>query len=502
MKSLGFKNFRKFENFEPMKFGPITIFVGGNNAGKSTVVKAILSIMDFMSSPYFCADRNDHGKDILNQQFYFNKSYFAHIGTFKRALFNKSKNNVIEFNYELDNVLYTISILGDPNNEEATSGQITKLDMVLLKWNIDLHYDFLADKIHAVFHKSSHPLYDNSNQSKSTTRRCRYLSSVDMDKYFVSVPEKAELTTTISGDSGMIGGSLLDCLIDRFTSKIESTIEFANDTIKRKKWAERYAKIEGLSNEMITFLSQNEEVFSRFGLFEFPYAMQLHDNQLEYIYAHAVTQTITYSAKDTNDYYVKTIHEFASPRIQEDSKTRKFIVKWMKRFNIGENYEILSVGGEAHIVKIVESDSTKVNLADKGIGSIQLMILLFRLATLLLDRFTYKTVIVEEPEQNLHPQLQSKLADLFLEMNKVYGIRFIIETHSEYLIRKTQILVNQEYVSGEKPLSQNPFKVYYFDSKSNKNPYFEMIYQNDGNFSNDFGSGFFDEAANLAFKIL
>ena len=33
-------------------------------------------------------------------------------------------------------------------------------------------------------------------------------------------------------------------------------------------------------------------------------------------------------------------------------------------------------------------------------------------------------------------------------------------------------------------------------------PYYEMKYQKDGNFSNDFGKGFFDEASNLAFEIL
>ena len=53
----------------------------------------------------------------------------------------------------------------------------------------------------------------------------------------------------------------------------------------------------------------------------------------------------------------------------------------MKEFNIGKDFEITSVGGEAHLVNIVNFDDRSVNLADKGMGSIQLMILLFRLAT-------------------------------------------------------------------------------------------------------------------------
>ena len=40
MKAIGFKNFRKFEDFPIMEMGDITMFVGGNNSGKSTTVKA------------------------------------------------------------------------------------------------------------------------------------------------------------------------------------------------------------------------------------------------------------------------------------------------------------------------------------------------------------------------------------------------------------------------------------------------------------------------------
>ena len=52
MRQISFKNFRKFKDFPNMELGPITILVGANNAGKSTVVKAILSILDFLDTRY------------------------------------------------------------------------------------------------------------------------------------------------------------------------------------------------------------------------------------------------------------------------------------------------------------------------------------------------------------------------------------------------------------------------------------------------------------------
>ena len=41
MRSFGFKNFRKFEDFPPIDLGSINILVGPNNSGKSTFIKAL-----------------------------------------------------------------------------------------------------------------------------------------------------------------------------------------------------------------------------------------------------------------------------------------------------------------------------------------------------------------------------------------------------------------------------------------------------------------------------
>ena len=91
MKQIGFKNFRRFQDFPAIDLAPITIFVGENNAGKSTVVKALLALLDFLNSSAPESGINDDSTAILNQQFFFNKSYFTHIGTFGRAQYNKAE---------------------------------------------------------------------------------------------------------------------------------------------------------------------------------------------------------------------------------------------------------------------------------------------------------------------------------------------------------------------------------------------------------------------------
>ena len=93
--------------------------------------------------------------------------------------------------------------------------------------------------------------------------------------------------------------------------------------------------------------------------------------------------------------------------------------------------------------------------------------------------------------------MQSKLAELLYCLNKDFGVRFVVETHSEYLIRKTQVIV----AGLNKPTDymKIPFMVIYLPDNGD-NPY-DMQYRPDGKFNREFGSGFFDEAAKLAFKI-
>ena len=501
MRQIGFRNFRKFANFETIDFAPITIFVGENNAGKSTVVKAILSMLDFINGRFFEMVHAEDKNSVLKQYFYFNKSYFAHIGTFKRALYNKAKDGIIDFSLTLDYAKFDIEVEGDVKDEEAISGRVNKLKINLIKWNIDLTFDFLEDDLTVFFHDSPSDLFDHSIfLDKSVTK---------MKKYYDSVPKEACVHFKISGERRLLGGPFVDWLLYMFCMSLASLID--NLQKKTVDLTEAFKGCFELKNDISedtkAFLVKNRAVLERYNLIGFPFMYAGDHENVEYIYAHAVTQTVIYSAKDTNDYLVKTIHEFANCRIEQNSSIYAFITKWMKEFDIGTGYEIKSVGGEAHVVKIFAKDGTCVNLADKGMGSIQMMILLFRLATKLYEQksynrhrsFSQNTIIIEEPEQNLHPMLQSKLAELFYEMNKDYDFKFLIETHSEYLIRKSQLIVKKIFKDKRLKNPSNPFKLYYFPS--NGNPY-EMKYKETGVFSNDFGSGFFDEAARLTLDLL
>ena len=112
-----------------------------------------------------------------------------------------------------------------------------------------------------------------------------------------------------------------------------------------------------------------------------------------------------------------------------------------------------------------------------------------------------KTICIEEPEIHLHPKYQSLLADMFVEAYQKYNIHFIIETHSEYLIRKLQTMV----ASKNNELGSGDVSIYYIasnDECDGVDKVRKINIMEDGRLSSPFGTGFFDEADNLAMELL
>ena len=206
--------------------------------------------------------------------------------------------------------------------------------------------------------------------------------------------------------------------------------------------------------------------------------------------------------KDSSDYVTRAIHEFYQARISEDDKEFGFLSHWLKEFEVGDSLDVIAMKGEAYQVLVYDKDNKKgIDLADKGMGSIQMTILLLRIATLIrMYKGANLTIILEEPEQNMHPALQSKLAELINQVNIQFGVRFVVETHSEYLVRHTQVLAAKKmYEEGYdlENVNQN-IKVYYI---SQERGVIDMLFMDNAKFQDNFDEGFFDQAARESLTI-
>ena len=574
MNTIGFSNFRRFATFPEMDLGDITLLVGGNNSGKSTLVKALLLCVDNLKLMSSYTKTNIFEFGAPKFRFDANEWHDVKIKTFSRAIHNKpvpvidlgsdeEKTELpseMRFVFTIGSFRFVFDVYGERDGDEVT-GEVSYISIEdrgnMVKYDVsfkshDMCYSVLGSTseretlIKRLYrdYKSAkeelEKLSDEGNDIAAISSQSEKVASLEKRiEEFVN-PDDNELPedfdyeqalrqqfrnfhaheyTTTSWDYlplefyySQLNGNLLVDLIGNFIQFAKNPgaaapkdIEDPNEYgVAMQEYMRIQAAREDLKQEEDKIRKSQEDLKALLNSFK-----------IEYITAHAANQNTIYNTADRNDYIAQTVHGFVRAKIARGQKEYAFVTDWMRKFGVGHDFDVISIDGEAYRVKIKDEDDSTVNLADKGMGSIQLMILLLRLATILReyepqnivaleesDQLRYPTIIIEEPEQNLHPKVQSQLADLFLYLNKEYHCKFVVETHSEYLIRKTQVLVSKENFEDNFSMKENnPFMVYYFDGENKDKPYYSMEYRTDGKFSNEFGTGFFDTASNLAFEL-
>ncbi len=560
IKKIGFENFRRFHRFPMIELGDVTILVGGNNSGKSTLVKALLLCLDNLKLMRV----SDNERNLFSQypifRFDANEFHDAKVKTFDRAILHDiltyRHNNGQYYPYLPKSITFRIGfdhfefdiLISEDSTENSTDGIVEKIVIYDSNLGLEFQNDFSngsmsCTQVDATVTQSmldEGKLYQNlldiqklldEATRKEDLKEIANLSAErdkiikayreNIDKGVVVPDNYEELEKLYSNyEDKLRNGFSLEFPLERYINNpfelvvsnvINNIIHYISKNPEDKPKEEDYDNHEEYEVDLFMYedklshikaLRQEKEKIKRSRI---QLQMFLEEVDVHYISAHAANQNTLYSTSDRNDYIARVVHEYYREKINRGDKIHSFITKWMSKFEIGNDFEIVSlIPGEAYRLDIQTNKYITIPLSDQGMGAIQIMIMLLRLATILnrcKNRTSSTTIIIEEPEQNLHPKMQSLLADLFAELAKDGKCQFIIETHSEYLVRKTQVLVAKENYENEDEMKENnPFKVYYLPT-GDEAPY-QMEYRTDGRFSNEFNTGFFDTAANLAFELI
>lgn len=503
MNKIGFKNFRRFVDFKPIEYSDITFLVGRNNSGKSTMVKALLLINEFLKNGNI-------------NEFSFSNSNIedVNIVTYDRAKNKKSKKeDFITFEFRQDDFNVEITISGQEDKTavdviyfnifdfsrnvvfkiEPQNTQIT-IENLIAKTNDNVTNDNnslltvlqttqkqLKAQLNEILDKSSQEYIIINQQLKVLLSKIKDLKAI-IKKETIT---QANFSLSVHYSEDAIS-DILSNSIDEINSQYEKEY---SEIQKGKKQTKRFNDLRAFKENKFS-IEKSAECF----------IYQIKNNRIAYLGATLTKQSALFAIRDKSNALAQAVHEFNQLNITPGEVAYRFVQKWMSEdeFEVGKSLSFKMHAGEAYEV-LVNTNGATIPLADKGMGSIQAMLLIFRLATLIHKKIKDKkeyTIIIEEPELNLHPKLQSKLADLFHYVHKEFKIKFIVETHSEYLIRNTQLLVKEnEY---EVKPNENPFCVLYFDNEEQWN----MNYREDGKFIDEFGSGFFDETRNIIKRMM
>ena len=109
---------------------------------------------------------------------------------------------------------------------------------------------------------------------------------------------------------------------------------------------------------------------------------------------------------------------------------------------------------------------------------------------------TGQTLLIEQPEVHLHPTLQAKFIETLLSIGSKNT--YFIETHSEHIIRKLQVLIKNKQFD----LKPEDITIHYFKREPLKFSITEHKILSDGKLVPSFPNGFFDTSYSLVKQLL
>ena len=511
MKSFRVKNIKSFVDSGDIEIAPITIFVGKNSCGKSSLIRfpAVLS-------QTFIADTDSPIK------FY---GKMLDYGNYEDVLHGHGEGDIsFEAKYQVD--LNRLEMMGPMRRRfmsdvDRRSGERKVVDATI-EVTIGKVSKMLVVKSFALFidSKEMYRIIKNHGNGNSYVYRLNTLFEdgklipssreytintriEEFDGFFPVVRiREEELQKSINVDS--IDEEVIariSAYMHEFNRQIRfGEIEKANEDINELPEEGRLAVTIDNTIDYLTFITvQLNRIMNR------------EADWLSYIGPFRDNPERVYRDQEKKSTFVGTRGENVSTLIINDyhKDTHELIEKISEWLYLSMGYRIAVKDLDSNLFQIMieDKDGFQSNILDVGYGISQVLPIVaevFRMQsnqrhTMSGMRYDNRILIVEQPELHLHPAAQADLAELFVTYVGDRSRRLLVETHSEHLIRKLQVCV----ADPNCPLTKDMVKIYYVDKK-NEDTYAsidEMKICEDGRFEKEWPTGFFDKAFDLSMEL-
>lgn len=423
IKKIKLQNFKCFEKID-VDCKKITLLTGANSSGKSSVLNGLLGAFQTTRYPFFYSPNGD----------------YVNMGDYSEVSFNHIRNREIGIGIDFDDLSGSSASIDARFREDAKTRQ-PKLGKLI---------------------------FDSASFKLS-------LEGVD-----------AHYEGTYSYSPGEVSGTHKEMqgILAKFASEIADFIKKQPDAHKRKKQLP--------PTDIVKLIFEPSEGKVRLsGQFEVaaPEGMPVVELQIEQMASmfsrmnREFNYVSSFRHPPERTYYRRTkaalkVGRYGENHIDqivewEQSKSKEFraLVKCLQELKLLNELHTKTFPGGRFDIKVKPGGaSVETSLIDVGFGVSQFLPIV--VADLQLGKGA--TVAISQPEIHLHPSAQSLLGDYFLKNTIDNDKRYIIETHSEYLVNKFRALI------AKGSLAPDDVSVYYLRKTSDRSESFRITFTKDG----------------------
>jgi len=206
--------------------------------------------------------------------------------------------------------------------------------------------------------------------------------------------------------------------------------------------------------------------------------------------------------KKIDNYYSPEFFETPDFKTQNDKKFITALEEWLKYIGIIRITDKIIIEERENLPRIlIIMNGHEFYLPEIGTGISQILPIL----VMCLAAPVGSTLIIQEPEKNLHPKWQSLLADFFIAMS-LSGRQCLVETHSEYIIEQLRyriIMLSDRFfnIDGEQKRLHELTKLY-FVTKNEDISVFKDIVIDEYASLDEWPDDFFDESHNITRRMM
>ena len=485
------ENFKAFQKLDNLKVKPITILCGTNSCGKSSILQSILLLKQTLES------KNPNQNLLLNGR-------FVKLGYFEDVIFRKKTKNNISFDFVFDIT---------PESHDIRTGRRMPIDMILRELIVDREKPINRKTEYVIDYKISlkaNAEYEDDEYSKSLGVAHVCVKIFEKD----TTDNKSEITislTNIKEDLYKVEWTNLKSRFGlhreeapngememrmRFDNLVPIPIDFRPDRLNEQRNSN--------FQDIRSFLFRINDLLQTFySLYSYVGPLRQSHKDGGGFYFGDDTVDIGNFGENAPFLFLKEKnnklqnHFFYNKK--DDSFVKKPSISLEKAFD--EWFSLLGIKGfggtlNNRIINLHlnanKYDDTRIDISQVGFGVSQMFPIV--LEGLRMEKGN--TLLIEQPEIHLHPNLQMQMADYFIAL-ALSEKRVIVETHSDHVINRLVRRIVEDDTHGLKDL----IGIYFIKPSENGSVYEEILIDETKGVVN-WPVDFFDQTATEQMKIM